>query len=121
MEGVAFGLRDSAELIKSAADLGEVRVSGGGASSKVWLQIIADVMDLPVRVADTSEGSAHGAALLAATGSGAFATIAEATNHAVQVGEPLEPTPTQRTTKAPTRCTEIYIRSQGDLSPIGSS
>ena len=93
MEGVAFGLRDSAELIKSAADLGEVRVSGGGASSKVWLQIIADVMDLPVRVADTSEGSAHGAALLAATGSGAFATIAEATNHAVQVGEPLEPTP----------------------------
>jgi xylulokinase len=93
MEGVAFGLRDSAELIRSAADLGEIRVSGGGATSSVWLQIIADVMDLPVRVAGTSEGSAHGAALLAATGSGAFASVAEATSHAVEVGEPLEPTP----------------------------
>ena len=92
MEGVAFGLRDSAELIKSAATLGEVRVSGGGASSDVWLQIIADVMDLPVRVADTSEGSALGAALLAATGAGAFASVAEATNHAVEVGELIAPT-----------------------------
>ena len=60
MEGVAFGLRDSAELIKAAADLGEVRASGGGANSDVWLQIIADVMNLPVRVVGTAEGAAHG-------------------------------------------------------------
>jgi xylulokinase len=92
MEGVAFGLRDSAELIKSAAELGEVRVSGGGASSDVWLQIIADVMDLPVRVADTFQAAAHGAALLAATGAGAFDNVAEATDHAVEVGEPIQPT-----------------------------
>lgn len=93
MEGVAFGLRDSVELIRTATDLGEVRVSGGGASSTVWLQIIADVMNLPVQVVGTEEAAAHGAALLAATGAGAFASVIEATNAAVVIGTPIEPTP----------------------------
>lgn len=91
MEGVAFGLRDSAELIRTMTDLGEVRISGGGASSDLWLQIIADVMNLPVRVVGTSEGAAHGAALLAATGAGAFASALEASDVAVEVEDPIEP------------------------------
>lgn len=92
MEGVAFGLRDSTEIIGEAAPLDEVRASGGGASSKLWLQIIADVVDLPVSVVGTPEAAAHGAALLAATGNGAFSSIAEATDAAVKVGDPVEPT-----------------------------
>jgi len=91
MEGVAFGLRDIAELIKSLTDLGEVRISGGGASSTTWLQIIADVMDAPVHVVGTSEAAAHGAALLAATGAGAFGSVAEAVDGAVQVQGHAEP------------------------------
>jgi xylulokinase len=92
MEGVAFGLKDSAELISAATDVGEVRVSGGGASSPVWLQIIADVMNLPLRVVGTEEAAAHGAALLAATGAGAFGSVTEASSYAVEVGVPIEPT-----------------------------
>jgi len=92
MEGVAFGLRDSAELVRSSVALDEVRVSGGGASSPLWLQIIADTVNLPVRVVGTPEGAAHGAALLAATGGGAFSTVAEASTSAVEVGPPIEPT-----------------------------
>jgi xylulokinase len=92
MEGVAFGLKDSAELISTATDVGEVRVSGGGASSPVWLQIVADVMNLPLRVVGTEEAAAHGAALLAATGAGAFGSVAEASSYAVKVGAPIEPT-----------------------------
>lgn len=92
MEGVAFGLRDSAELVRSSVPLDEVTVSGGGASSPLWLQIIADTVNLPVRVVGTSEGAAHGAALLAATGAGAFSTVAEASAAAVEVGPPIEPT-----------------------------
>jgi xylulokinase len=92
MEGVAFGLKDSAELISAATDVGEVRVSGGGASSSVWLQIIADVMNLSLRVVGTEEAAAHGAALLAATGAGAFRSVAEASSYAVEVGAPIEPT-----------------------------
>lgn len=92
MEGVAFGLRDSAELIRSSVTLDEVRVSGGGASSSLWLQVIADTVNLPVRVVGTPEGAAHGAALLAATGAGAFSTVAEAASSAVEVGPAIEPT-----------------------------
>lgn len=91
MEGVAFGLKDSVELIATMTDLGEVRISGGGASSPVWLQIIADVTNLPVRVVGTPEGAAHGAALLAAVGAGAFGSVAEASTYAVETGAPIEP------------------------------
>ncbi|MEN8233922.1 MAG: xylulokinase [Actinomycetota bacterium] len=91
LEGVAFGLRDSLELVRSSASVKEVRASGGGTASPLWLQIIADVMDLPVRVVGTPEAAAHGAALLAATGAGAFASVEEATNAAVDVGDPVDP------------------------------
>jgi len=91
MEGVAFGLRDSVELMAAEMELGEVRVSGGGASSDLWLRIIADVIGLPVRVVGTAESAAHGAAILAATGAGVFGSVAEACNVAVELGEITEP------------------------------
>ena len=91
MEGVAFGLRDSVELIASTTTLGEVRVSGGGAQSDLWLQIIADVTGLPVRAVGTPEGAAHGAAILAATGTGAFTSVSQATELAVDLGPVFDP------------------------------
>jgi len=91
MEGVAFGLRDSIELMAAEMELGEVRVSGGGASSDLWLRIIADVIGLPVRVVGTAESAAHGAAMLAAVGAGTFDSVAEACEAAVEVGEITEP------------------------------
>ena len=92
LEGVAFGLRDSLELVRAATSVDEVRASGGGAASDVWLRIIADVMGTPVRVVGTPEAAAHGAALLAATGFGAFTSVHEATDAAVVVGPSIEPT-----------------------------
>jgi len=92
MEGVAFGLRDIAELITSLTDLGEVRVSGGGASSQTWLQIVADVMGVPIHIVGTPDAASHGAALLAATGAGVFGSAAEAADAAVEVHGTIEPT-----------------------------
>ncbi len=91
MEGVAFGLRDSVELMANDIDLGEVRVSGGGAASELWLRIISDVLDRPVRVVGTAESAAHGAAILAATGVGAFSSVREACESSVEIGEVIEP------------------------------
>jgi len=91
MEGVAFGLRDSVELIRTMTPLEEIRASGGGSSSALWLQIIADVIGAPVRVASTPEGAAYGAAVLAATGDGAFASVDEACGAAVRLGRPIDP------------------------------
>ena len=65
LEGVAFGLKDSFELMKSAglAKIEQVRVSGGGARSPLWRQILADVFDAELVTVNTTEGAAYGAAL----------------------------------------------------------
>ncbi len=71
IEGVAFGLRDSFELMKGAglSEIKQVRVSGGGARSPLWRQILADVFDSELVTVNTTEGAAYGAALLSGRGS----------------------------------------------------
>jgi xylulokinase len=80
LEGVAFGLRDSFELIKSVglAEIRQVRVSGGGARSALWRQILADVLNVELVTVNTTEGAAYGAALLAATGAGVYPDVESA-------------------------------------------
>jgi xylulokinase len=58
LEGVAFGLRDSFELMKNAglASIDQVRISGGGAKSLLWQQILADVFDSQLATVNTTEG-----------------------------------------------------------------
>jgi xylulokinase len=77
LEGVAFGLRDSFELMQLAglAEIRQVRVSGGGARSALWRQILADVLNAELVTVNTTEGAAYGAALLAATGTGVFPDV----------------------------------------------
>jgi xylulokinase len=77
LEGVAFGLRDSFELMKAAGltDIKQVRVSGGGARSPLWRQILADVLNVELVTVNTTEGAAYGAALLAGVGAGAWPTV----------------------------------------------
>ena len=72
LEGVAFGLRDSFELMKAAGlpAIRQVRVSGGGARSPLWRQILADVLGSELVTVNTTEGAAFGAALLAGVGGG---------------------------------------------------
>ncbi len=86
LEGVAFGLRDSFELMKGVglADITQVRITGGGAKSPLWRQVLADVFQVALVTVNTTEGAAHGAALLAATGIGAFSDVASACEAAIQ-------------------------------------
>ena len=67
LEGVAYGLRDSLELLRELGVEASVgRVSGGGARSELWLQIVASVLGAAARAHGSSdEGAAFGAALLA--------------------------------------------------------
>lgn len=69
---MAFGLRDSFELMKQVGlgDINEVRVTEGGAKSAVWRQIPADVLRAEIKTVGRAEGAAYSAALLAATGAG---------------------------------------------------
>jgi len=87
LEGVAFGLRDSFELIKAAglAQIDQVRVSGGGAKSALWRQILADVLDVELVTVNTTEGAAYGAALLAGVGASVWPNVDAACDSAVRV------------------------------------
>jgi xylulokinase len=92
LEGVAFGLRDSLELIKSAgATPRTLRASGGGARSPLWRQILADTLVARLATVNSVEGAALGAAVLAAVGAGAFANVVEACAQLVREVEQVEP------------------------------
>ena len=92
LEGVAYGLLDSLELLRSLGVEAEVgRVSGGGARSELWLQILASVLDLPLERTQVDEGAAYGAALLAGVSAGVFADAHEAVERCVRVAGRVEP------------------------------
>ena len=91
MEGVAYGLRDSVELMESMVAIDDVRVSGGGVAGAVWRQILADVLNREIRVVGTTESAAHGAAILAAVGAGAWPSVAVAAEAAVEIGPATAP------------------------------
>jgi xylulokinase len=95
LEGVAFGLRDSFELMKSAGltEIKQVRASGGGARSLLWRQILADVLGVELVTVNTTEGAAYGAALLAAVGAGVWPDVDTACTSCVKVTGSTAPQP----------------------------
>ncbi len=95
LEGVAFGLRDSFELMKSAglAEIKQVRVSGGGARSPLWRQILADVLNVELVTVNTTEGAAYGAALLAGVGAGLWPDVDTACRQSIKVTGSTPPQP----------------------------
>lgn len=69
LEGVAFGLKDTLEIIRDMnIDVKSVRVSGGGAKSEFWQQMIANIFEVNVDVVNSTEGPAYGAGILAMVG-----------------------------------------------------
>jgi len=95
LEGVAFGLRDSLELMRAMGLVPstEIRATGGGVKSSLWRQVLADVLEARIVTTSTAEGAAQGAATLAAVGGGWFPTVEEACRALVRIPEPTEPSP----------------------------
>jgi len=92
MEGVAYGLRDSFELIHGmGVEIRETHASGGGARSPVWVQIQADVTGRAHSHINVDEGPALGVALLAGVGTGVWSSVPEACHAAIRVVRTLEP------------------------------
>jgi xylulokinase len=92
LEGVAYGLRDSLELLRElGARPDSGRVSGGGARSELWLRILASVLGLPLETTESEEGSAFGAALLAGVRAGVFSDADDAVARCVRPRRRIEP------------------------------
>lgn len=93
LEGVGFGLRDSFELMKGVglSAIRQVRVSGGGARSPLWRQILADILNSELVTVNTTEGAAYGAALLAGVGAGLWPDVASACQQVIQITGSTQP------------------------------
>ncbi len=91
LEGVAFSLRDSLEIIReNGVNVERIRINGGGAKSTLWCQIIANVFNVEVNKINSEEGPAFGAAILAAVGCGKYPTVEDATSKLIQVVETIK-------------------------------
>ena len=109
LEGVTFALRDSLELMRRLrVDAEEAVAVGGGARSAVWRQMQADVLGVPVVTVGPSGGAPYGAAVLAAAGSGGFASVGEACRAWIRPLDRVEPDP--RAAEAYGRAYERYRR-----------
>jgi ribulose kinase len=94
LEGVAFGLRDSLDLVVGLGGKPALgRVSGGGARSTLWLQIIASALELPLQRLSVDEGAAFGAAILGGTAAGLWGDVHQAVAATVKAGETIDPVP----------------------------
>lgn len=92
MEGVAFGLKDSLEIIrKLGMEIKEIRASGGGARSALWRQIQADINNVPMVTINMTEGPAFGVALLAGVGTGIYKNVEEACSSTIETTGKTEP------------------------------
>ena len=102
LEGVSYSQRDCLEIVEQlGGPVTSVRVSGGGARSAFWRQLLADVFGKRVVVLETQEGSAYGAALLALVGTGGYTSVEEACRVAIREMDSIAPRPAEQ---------ELYAR-----------
>ncbi|GAA3407905.1 xylulokinase [Paenibacillus hodogayensis] len=94
VEGVTFSLKESVELLRGAGcDIRSLVSIGGGAKNEHWLQIQADIFGADVHRLESEQGPALGAAMLAACGSGWFASLRECAETFVRRSRTYRPRP----------------------------
>ncbi|MEZ0325900.1 MAG: xylulokinase [Fimbriimonas sp.] len=94
-EGMSFGLLDCMNLLRElGATAEEIRVTSGGAKSKFWMQMLADLFEKPCVTLQADEGPAFGAAILAGVGTGVWPTVEQACSQVVRSKTRFEPSGT---------------------------
>lgn len=94
MEGVTYSQRDSVEILRGmGVNIGEMMACGGGGSSPLWRQMLADAYNCPVKTVRSKEGPALGAAILAGVGAGLYPSVQEACDTMIQINPPQLPIP----------------------------
>ncbi len=94
LEGVAFALRDSLDLTTELGGQPQLgRISGGGARSRLWTQIIASVLELPLEHVAVDEGAAFGAAILGGVAADVWPDVHTAVQQTVKPRDEIDPVP----------------------------
>lgn len=97
-DGVTFGLCDGLDIlteIRGGHRPDALRVTGGGAASDYWMQLLADATGCVTVRIEADEGPAFGAALLAGVCAGVWPSVGQAAAEAVRVGREFRPGPEQ--------------------------
>ena len=92
LEGVAFAIKDNLEVIKQfGIDVKASCLCGGGAKSKLWREILANVLDIELNIPTTEQGPGYGSAILAMVGAGEFDDLKSATDKFFEIKETVTP------------------------------
>jgi xylulokinase len=92
LEGVTFSQRQCLDVLRDMGiSFSEMLAVGGGGSSPLWRQMLADVYDCPVKTVVSKEGGALGVAILAGVGAGIYKSVQEACNTMIRYGDPQSP------------------------------
>ena len=92
LESVAFVIRRNIEVMEElGVQVESIRASGGGARSRLWKQIEADVTNRPVIITEQTDAATLGACILAGAGAGLYSGIAEAAEEMVKLASVIEP------------------------------
>jgi L-xylulokinase len=91
-EGIVFGHKLHVDRLLKHRNTPEViRISGGASKSEVWVQMFADILNLPIEITDNDELGTLGAAMAAAVGAGTFKDFREASQSMVRVTKIVNP------------------------------
>lgn len=97
LEGISYSLRDCFEILRSTGlRMDQMRLTGGGAQSDMWMQMLASVLGTPLSRTTATEGPAFGAALLAAVGAGIYRDIPSACRATIRTTDVFTPDPAMR-------------------------
>ncbi len=116
LEGVAFALRQGLDALEKTGVLApELLLGGGGTSNPLWRQLLADVLERPLRVLPDANVSAIGAALLGELAVGAHSdrdveTLGVATDHMEEIKPEAEG---EAYSEAYGQYAELYARRSG--------
>ena len=91
-EGIAFcHMVHIEKLLQNRERPNAVRLAGGAANSKIWIQIFADIFNLPIEIIDTKELGALGCAMAAGVAAGKYKGLEEAAKKLVKIKYRVEP------------------------------
>jgi xylulokinase len=94
MEGVAFASRRNLSIMEESGNpLNYMIASGGGAKTRLWLEIKASIYRTPIRTTKHSESSILGCAMIAGTATGIYPSLAAASKRLIQLDEEIVPNP----------------------------
>jgi len=117
LESVAFGTENILRTLKDAGSpVASMTVCGGSARSEVWLQMHADVGNLPIIVPEVAEATVYGSAIVAAVGAGVYADLPEAAAAMVREHRVVEPDAGRHARYA--EIFEIYRDTHDALAPL---